>query len=142
MSVCGCVLFILFFVIFFFVFPYENRIPNQLLKLKCAVNVSHFVFESQIIFSRELISHRNTECLLACFFFLLLSFTRMVLHSKLNCNSSMLVIVSMNVLAFILCLCAIFSPSMPNEDGKLKHFFFLSHSLCITFNIFFSHFPL
>lgn len=48
----------------------------------------------------------------------------MVLHSKLNCNSSLLLIAVMNVLAFILCLCAIFLPSMPNEDGKL--FFLLN----------------
>lgn len=32
--------------------------------------------------------------------------------------------VMMNVLAFILCLCAIFLPSMPNEDGKTLFFFF------------------
>lgn len=48
----------------------------------------------------------------------------MVFYSKFNYNTSLLVIVSMNVLAFILCLCAIFLPSMPNEDGKLFFFYF------------------
>lgn len=59
-----------------------------------------------------------------------LSFTRMVLHSNFNWNSSLLAIVLMNVLAFILCLCAIFLPSMPNEDGKKKIYSFLIRFSC------------